>query len=108
MNNKSDLNNNSLSGDYTESEMSIKSEDKSNKNKNLYSDSLNHTEKKSFISKTFKDQIFWSKDKMEEIRNRLKLARQMIIEKTKRDFDEIYSLIDLKISFYLIHIYYLN
>jgi hypothetical protein len=40
------------------------------------------------------DRVFWTKEKMEQIRNQLKTAKEKINEKTKNDFDELYELID--------------
>jgi hypothetical protein len=40
------------------------------------------------------ERVFWTKEKMEQIRNQLKTARDKINEKTINDFNELYELID--------------
>ncbi len=84
---------NSISGDNSESEVSLKSEKKSNFDKNS-SIEQNIIDQKRFYSKAYKDRIFWSQNKMEDIRKRLNIARIKLISLERKDFDEIYDLIN--------------
>jgi len=76
-----------------ETENSVKTELKSNHKMYSFNES-NCTEQKSFYSRAYRDRIFWSNEKMEAVRMRLNLARSRLIELERKDFAEIYNLID--------------
>jgi hypothetical protein len=46
--------------------------------------------------KELEERVFWTKEKMEQIRNQLRTATSKINEKTKMDFDELYELITMR------------
>lgn len=96
---------NSISGENSESENS-KNEVKSNSHINSFSES-NPTDQKSFYSRAYKDRIFWSKEKMDDIRKRLNLARVKLIQLEGKEFEEIYKMINEN-NFQVLYLLFIN
>lgn len=90
--------NNLVSPKYS-SDNSVNTENKMNPNKYTMTESL-MMEQRSFYSRSYQERIFWTREKMEEVRKKLKIASKLVKEKARKDFDEIYHLInqgDLKV-----------
>ena len=66
---------------------------KSENEKNSKSD-ISTNNNFSIFKRSYKNKIFWSKEKFETIREKLKIAKNMLIQKQINDFDELYILID--------------
>lgn len=86
-----------VSQDYTESD-NEKSENETDYDKNKQSEidttNKSNQDDANTMIKTIQDRIFWSKEKFEVVREKLRLVKTLIVAKENKDFDQIFELID--------------